>query len=185
PAARRARPSAPWSGPLHRVVAARLGRGDDEHRGGLIAVVSDRPAVIGIQARERACRRRVLLAVDHDCGGALEHEEQLLLVSFGLVVLGYRLAGRELDEVHAKAVALQRAAHEAPIAGALELVRVGDRVRVLVLHRASAPRLLGIAAVVVLKPIGRVGARGAATTTRSGILPTRAGGGGTPACRRG
>ena len=41
----------------------------------------------------------MLLAVDHDCGGALEHEEQLLLVSFGLVVQEWTASATHTTEL--------------------------------------------------------------------------------------
>ena len=64
-------------------------------------------------------------------GVALEHEEELLVVSLTLVVLGDRVARLELDGVDAERVHAERAPHQDPLAVVpLELVVVPNRHRV-------------------------------------------------------
>ena len=67
-----------------------------------------------------------LAPVDDQARRALEHEEDLLLVAVGLVVLGDPLAGRDLDQVHAERLEPERAADEQPVAGALEILAAAD-----------------------------------------------------------
>ena len=60
--------------------------------------------------------QRVVGAVDDQRRRALEDEEQLLVVALDLVVLGDRLAGRQLDRVDPERGDAERAPHEHPLA---------------------------------------------------------------------
>ena len=55
-------------------------------------------------------------AFDDDDRVAVEHEEHLLVVATALVVLGDRLAGRQLDRVHPERRDAERPPHEHPLA---------------------------------------------------------------------
>jgi hypothetical protein len=68
----------------------------------------------------------MLLPVDHDHGGSFEDDEDLLLVTLGLVVLGDPPVPFDLDGVHAERSHSERLARERPSAGALEIVPVLD-----------------------------------------------------------
>jgi hypothetical protein len=68
--------------------------------------------------------------------GSPARTRNTLVPAAGLVVLGDRLARRELDRVEAERLDSERATHQHPLAvGALELVVVPDRER---FHAASS-----------------------------------------------
>jgi hypothetical protein len=75
-------------------------------------------------------------AVDDERRVAVQHEKHLLVLSPPLVVLGDRLAGRELDRVDPEGADLERPPHEHPLpVRPLELLVVLDRQTV---HRRSS-----------------------------------------------
>src|SRR4029450_13827872 len=62
------------------------------------AAFDDGAPQVRLEPRERARRGLDLAAVDDQARRALEHQEHLLLVARGLVVLRYALSRRNLDE---------------------------------------------------------------------------------------
>src|SRR6185437_958549 len=77
-------------------------------------------------AHERPGRCRVVLAVDHHDGVAVEDDEDLLLVALGLVVLRDRVALLDLDDVEPERLDLEPAANELPAPVRLELPQPPD-----------------------------------------------------------
>src|SRR5438128_371999 len=78
--------------PVERLEAARRRRGDDQHPRGRVAVVADGSEQAWLDPHERGGAERELASFDHERRRAVEHDEDLLLVAGGLVVLGELVA---------------------------------------------------------------------------------------------